>query len=129
MAPVVEKAFYMINSPPSIKHDVTCNLNGEGGGAACDASRLESIFRHRLIVLFRTHIFPTSRRQRPASSHLLQVPAAAKNVEKTQKPIQGWLAGRSQETRLKRCLVYRAGKKDHIVFRSPAPLFNPKWLF
>lgn len=82
MAPVVEKAFYMINSPPSIKHDVTCNLNGEGGGAACDASRLESIFRHRLIVLFRTHIFPTSRRQRPASSHLLQVPAAAKNVEK-----------------------------------------------
>lgn len=75
MAAVVEKAFYMINSPPSIKHDVTCNLNVKGGGAACDAGRLESILRHLPIVLFQTHIFPMSRRrrQRPASSHLQQV--------------------------------------------------------
>lgn len=98
----------MINSPPSIKHDVTCNLNIKGGGAACEAGRLESIFRHLPIVLFQTHIFPMSRRQRPASSHLQQVSAAAKKRRKT--PETGSrLVSRplSRERRLKRYLVYR----------------------
>lgn len=86
MAPVVENAFYMINSTPFIKHDMHCNLNVKEGKAA---RRPESIFLQHPIVLFQTHIFPMSlhdisRRFPPTFVKFLQ-----KGVKK-QKPVQGW---------------------------------------